>query len=187
MHWNSKEQAFAVEAYFTNGCSVIATQSGFCNRFNLAPSDSVLNHKSIIPRVTTFRHTASATRTGVPWPIRSPENIEAVTGPILQSPWRSARKHVSALGLSNRSVKWILHNDIHYQPYKMLIVQELSERDLNSWRNACRGFSKMFLRALLFILVTKPIFISVDLLTNQICITRLTQFPRIASKAFVFT
>lgn len=80
MHWNSKEQAFAVEAYFTNGCSVIATQRDFCNRFNLAPSDSLPNHKSIIPRVTTFRHTASATRTGVPWPIRSPENIEAVTG-----------------------------------------------------------------------------------------------------------
>ena len=32
MRWNSEERAFAVEAYFSSGCSVIATQRAFRNR-----------------------------------------------------------------------------------------------------------------------------------------------------------
>ena len=55
---------------------------------------------------------------------------------MLRSPRRSARKHASALGLSDRSVRKILHQDLHFHPYKMAIVQELYERDFNSQRNA---------------------------------------------------
>lgn len=139
MRWNSEERAFAVEVYFSSGCSVIATQRAFRNHFNLAPSAPVPDRKSIVTWVTTFRQTASVTRRriGVCRPIRSPENIEAVRASILRSPRRSARKHASALGLSNRSLRRILHDDLHYHPYKMAIVQELSERDFNSRRNAC--------------------------------------------------
>ena len=37
MRWNSEERAFAVEAYFSSGCSVIATQRAFQNsRFGVA-------------------------------------------------------------------------------------------------------------------------------------------------------
>ena len=32
MRWNSEERAFAVEAYFSSGCSVIATQRAIRNR-----------------------------------------------------------------------------------------------------------------------------------------------------------
>ena len=63
--------------------------------------------------------------------------IEAVRASVLRSPRRSARKHASALGLSNRSVRRIIHDDLHFHPYKMAIVQELSERDFNSRRDAC--------------------------------------------------
>ncbi|QQP34944.1 Transposable element Tc3 transposase, partial [Caligus rogercresseyi] len=55
---------------------------------------------------------------------------------VLQPPRRSARKHTSALGLSDRSVRQILHDDLHYHPYKIAIVQELSVRDFTSRRNA---------------------------------------------------
>ncbi|KAF2893466.1 hypothetical protein ILUMI_12705 [Ignelater luminosus] len=130
MRWNSEERAFAVEAYFSSGCSVIATQRAFRNRFNLAPLAPVPDRKSIVTWVTTFRQTASATkrRTGVPRPVRSPENIEAVRASMLRSPRRSARKHASALRLSDRSVRRILRDDLHFHPYKMAIVQELSEQ-----------------------------------------------------------
>lgn len=139
MRWDSEERAFAVEAYFSSGCSVIATQRAFRNRFNLAPLAPVPDRKSIVTWVTTFRQTASATRrrTGVPRPVRSPENIETVRAAMLRSPRRSARKHASALGLSTRSVRRILHEDLHFHPYKMAIVQELFERDFNCRRNAC--------------------------------------------------
>ena len=135
------ERAFAVEAYFSNRQSVIATQRAFRNRFNVAPRGPVPDRKSIVTWVTTFRQTGSTTRrrTGVPRPIRSPENIEAVRASVLQSPRRSARKHASALGLSDRSVRRILHDDLHYHPYKMAIVQELSVRNFTSRRNACEA------------------------------------------------
>jgi len=113
MPWSSEKRAFAVGAYFSNRLSVIATQRAFRNRFNVAPRDPVPDQKSIVTWVTTFRQTGSSTRRriGIPWPIRSSENIEAVRASILQSPRRSARKHASALGLSDRSVRRILHDD----------------------------------------------------------------------------
>ena len=130
MRWNSEEREVAVEAYFSSGSSVIATQCTFRNHFNLAPLAPVPDQKSIVTWATTFR------QTGVPRPIKSPENIEAVRASMLRPPWRSVRKHVSALGFSDCSVRKILH-DLHFHPYKMAILQELSEPDFNSRRNAC--------------------------------------------------
>jgi len=127
MRWSGEERAFAVESYFSNRLSVIATQRTFQNRFNVAPRNPVPDRKSIVTWVTTFRQTGSTTRwTGVPRPIRSSENIRAS---ILQSSWCSARRHAFVLGLSDRSVRRILHDDLHCHPYKMAIVQELSERE----------------------------------------------------------
>ena len=170
MRWNSEERAFAVEAYFLSGCSVIVTQLSFRNRFNFPILAPVLDRKSIVTWVTTLRQTASATRrrTGVPRPIRSRENIEAVRALMLRSPRRSARKHASALGLSNHSVRRILHEDLHFHPYKMAIVQELYEWVFNSWGNTCEVLLEVVPEdAVVVFLVTKPIFICVDRSTNK--------------------
>jgi len=131
MHWSSEECALAVEAYFLNRLSVIPTQRAFRNRFDVAPRDPVPYWKSIITWVTTFRQTGSTTRrrTEAPRRIKSSENIEAMRASILQSPRRSARKHAPAFQISDRSVRRILHDDLHCHPYKMAIVQELSERE----------------------------------------------------------
>nr|ADD24484.1 Transposable element Tc3 transposase [Lepeophtheirus salmonis] len=141
MRWSSEERAFAVEAYFSNQLSVIATQRAFRNRFNVAPRGPVPDRKSIITWVTTFRETGSTTRrgTGAPRPVRSSANIEAVRASILEFPGRSARQHASALGLSDRSVRQILKDDLHCHPYTMAIAQELSEHDFSSRRNACEA------------------------------------------------
>ena len=141
MRWSSEECAFAVEAYLFNRQSVIATQRAFRNRFNITPRGPVPDWKSIVTWVSTFRQTRSTTRrrTGVPRPIRPRKNIEAVRASVLQSPRRSAPKHASALGLSDRSVRRILRDDLHFHPYKMTIVQELSVRYFTSRRNACEA------------------------------------------------
>ena len=39
MRWSNEERAFAVEAYFSNRLSVIATQRAFRNRLNVAPRE----------------------------------------------------------------------------------------------------------------------------------------------------
>ena len=102
MRWSSEERAVAVEAYFSKQKSFIATQRAFRIHFNVPPSGPVPDRKSIVTWVDKFKRTGSTKRrrTGVPRPIRSPENIEAVRTSVLQSPQRSARKHASALGIS---------------------------------------------------------------------------------------
>ena len=141
MRWSSEERAFAVEAYFSHQQSVVATQRTFRIHFNVAPRGPVPDRKSIVTWVDTFRQTSSTTRyrTGVRRPIRTPENIEAVRTSVLQSPRRSAHKHASVLGISARSVRRIIHEELHFHPYKMAIVQELSERDFTSRTNACEA------------------------------------------------
>jgi len=77
-------------------------------------------------------------RRGRPRTSRTPENIEAVRRSVLQSPRCSARKHASALGISNRSVRRIPHQDLHFHPYKMAVVQELTQQDWINRAEACQ-------------------------------------------------
>ena len=48
MHWSSEERAFAVETYFSNRLSVIATQRAFRNRFNVTQRDPVPERKKLL-------------------------------------------------------------------------------------------------------------------------------------------
>jgi hypothetical protein len=36
MRWMKEQHAFAIEAYFSNGRSIVATQRAFCAHFNIA-------------------------------------------------------------------------------------------------------------------------------------------------------
>ena len=58
--------------------------------------------------------------------VRSPENIQRVRIAFERSPCRSVRRHSQLLNLSGRSVRRILHHDLHFHPYKLHIVQELT-------------------------------------------------------------
>ncbi|PNF36602.1 hypothetical protein B7P43_G13844, partial [Cryptotermes secundus] len=55
----------------------------------------------------------------------------------LRSQKLSARKHAVALDISNRSMLRILHEHLHFHPYKMIVVQELSPRDFQNQITAC--------------------------------------------------
>ena len=58
--------------------------------------------------------------------VRSHENIQRVRIALERSPRRSVRRHSQLLNLSDRSVRRILHLDLHFHPYKLQIVQELT-------------------------------------------------------------
>lgn len=140
MYWTKEQRAFAVEAYFSNGHSIVATQRAFRTHFNIAPRGPVPGRQSIVTWVDTFRRSGSVANRRVRVPsVRSPENVEAVRQSILESPRRSARKHSAALGISDRSLRRILHSDLHFHPYKLAVVQELSARDFVTRQNACEA------------------------------------------------
>ncbi|XP_054260262.1 uncharacterized protein LOC128996153 [Macrosteles quadrilineatus] len=60
---------------------------------------------------------------------RTPQNVDRVRDAIQRSPGRSARRHATELGLSKSTVKRILHKDLGFHPYKIMIVQKLNDAD----------------------------------------------------------
>ncbi|KAL1509836.1 hypothetical protein ABEB36_004513 [Hypothenemus hampei] len=84
MEWTKVERAFAVEAFFSNGHSIIATQRAFRTRFNIAPRGRVPDRRSIVSWVANFREIGDvkkkkkktrliSLRGDLQWPARSPD------------------------------------------------------------------------------------------------------------------
>lgn len=142
MPWSGEQRGFVIEAFFKNAESVIATQRAFRTRFSLNPNESVPDRKTILNWVKNLRATGSAMPKkpfGRPKSVRTPENIAAVRTSIEQSPSRSARKHASALGISDRTVRRILHCDLKLHPYKIMVTQELSPTDWGKRKDCCNA------------------------------------------------
>jgi len=59
---------------------------------------------------------------------------------IKRSPRRSARRHSVSLGLSEASVRRILHKDLDFHPYKIQVTHALRERDYVNRVNFCQTF-----------------------------------------------
>jgi hypothetical protein len=59
--------------------------------------------------------------------VQTPENVETVRRAVVTSPRHPAVKHATALGISDWSVRLILHLDVHFHPCKMMAVQELHQ------------------------------------------------------------
>ena len=84
-----------------------------------------------------FRENASALkrkpRGRIPM-VQTPKNVDKVRMAVVNSPRPSVRRHSAAIGLSDRSVRRILHKDLNFQPYKIDTVKELSDRDMANRR-----------------------------------------------------
>jgi len=46
----------------------------------------------------------------------------------------SVRRHSTAIGISGRSMQRILHKDLNFHPYKIVIIQELNDRNMANHR-----------------------------------------------------
>ena len=70
----------------------------------------------------------------------TPENIAVVRETIERSSHRSARRHSVSLGLSEASVRRILHKDLHFYPYQSPVTHVPHERDYVNRVNFCQTF-----------------------------------------------
>jgi len=97
MLWSREQRAFAVETFFSNGRSLVATQRAFRARFEIPPHRLVPGRNSILSWVNSFRECGSVAkpRNGLQRTIRTPENVERVRQSVVRSPRRSARKHAA--------------------------------------------------------------------------------------------
>ena len=62
---------------------------------------------------------------------------------IAKIPRHSVRRHSAATGLSDRSVRRILHKDLNFHLYKTAIVQELNDRNMANRRISSEQLLKM--------------------------------------------
>lgn len=140
MLWTGVHRGCAVRIYFENNRSVVKTQRAFRREFNIPRNNSVPHANTIRSWVrqleatgsTLTRHTHGRGRS-----TRTPENVQQVRVAVERSPRRSARRHAVALGMSARSLRRILHFDLHFHPYKIMMSQELSVQDCTNRKNLC--------------------------------------------------
>lgn len=135
MVWTGEHRGFAVRSFFENGRSFVAAQRAFRLHFNVPRRDPVPHHNVIAGWVRALEEIGFTTRPrgiGRPKLVRTPENVGAVRAAFEQSPRHSARKHATALSMSNCSLRRILHEDIKFHPYKMMIVQKLKPLDFKT-------------------------------------------------------
>ncbi|GFT47107.1 uncharacterized protein TNCV_3747561 [Trichonephila clavipes] len=80
MLWLRQQRAFAVEAYFSNGRSVIAGQCAFFRHIGIPPQSHVPDWKCVLTWNDAFRATenVSKERKRPPKTVRTPENMEGV-------------------------------------------------------------------------------------------------------------
>ena len=169
MAWSGEHRAFVVEQLVKIDESVVATQHSFRRHFSLNRHDPVPTGKTIRRWVSNFRQTSSALnrRSGRPRTRTAEENVTAAADSIEQSPRRSLRKHAFAWNMSATSVHRILHRSLHMHPYKIMVVQELSESDYETRTNLSRDVLESIPQHLLQTAVMKHIFIYRGRLTNK--------------------
>ncbi|KAL4084247.1 hypothetical protein QTP88_028072 [Uroleucon formosanum] len=141
MVWTGVHRGFVVRAYYENNHSVIATQRDFRIHFGIPRTESIPSANTIkfwIRQLEETGSTLSGLGHGAPRTVRTPENVQLVRESIEQSPRRSARKHAVALGISDRSLRRILHEDLSFHSYKLMLVQELHATDYDNRKNLCQ-------------------------------------------------
>ena len=127
MAWSTEHRAFVMDTYFKCGDSVIVAERQFPTHFGVGRHGRAPNRKTILLWIRNFRQSSSALKRKSPGRPRSVQTI--VRHAVTTSPQRSAAKYALALGVSDRSVRRILHLDLKFHPCKIIMLQELQELD----------------------------------------------------------
>jgi len=111
--WAGAQRVFAVKAFYKNSDSFAIAQREFRREFGIHCSRAVPSTHAIKTWVRNLEATGSTLKTnsGSVKTVRTPENIAVVRDAIkrIQNPHRSARRYSVSLGLSEASVRRILH------------------------------------------------------------------------------
>ena len=116
--------------------SAIETQRGFRHEMNRheAPSPNAI--RRWVRQWCREGSVACNKPPDRPSSVRIPEN----TARVFASVGRGPSKHAKSLGMSDRSVRHILHSDLNLHPYKVQSVHSLIDRDKDVRSQLCRHF-----------------------------------------------
>jgi hypothetical protein len=127
----------------------VIAQCEFRREFGIHRNRAVPSAHAIKTWVRNFEATGSTLKRkgGSVKIVSTPENIVVVREAIERSPHRSARRHSVSLGLSETSVRWIFHKDLHFYPYKIQVTHALHECDYVNRVNFCQIFLQFKIHA----------------------------------------
>jgi hypothetical protein len=133
-----------VKAFYKNGDSFVIAQREFRREFSIHRNSAVPSVHANKTWIRKFEATGSTLKKkgGSVKTVRTTENIAVVRKTNGRSPHRSARRHSVLLGLSEASVRRILHKDLHFYPYNTQVTHALHERDYVNRINSCGDASK---------------------------------------------
>jgi len=112
----------------------------FHTHFNVPHNRPVPSNHAMNTRVDNCEVSGSTSnkRGGSQKTVRTPENIERVREAFERSLRQSAVRHATTLGITPRSMRRILHDDLHYHPYKIQNVQALNTHDYGARVRFCQ-------------------------------------------------
>jgi len=112
--WIGAQGAFAVKSFYKNNNSYVAAQREFRKKFGIHRNSKVPSAHAIKTWVNNFEETGSTVneKGGSVKTVRTPQNIDAVRESFEQSPRHSAVRYSKKLGMSESSVRRILHLDL---------------------------------------------------------------------------
>jgi transposase len=145
--WTLDQRLYAYDSFVRNNESIVTVQRDFRRHFNIHRNAGVPSRNTILRWVHNFRTTGSILKKPPPGPrptARTPENIDRVREAFLRSPRRSVRRQSAALNMDRCTVRRILHEELHFHPYKIAVVQQLNERDFLQRVQFCREMLVMF-------------------------------------------
>jgi len=113
--WTCAQRTFAVKSFYKNNDSYVAAQREFRKKFGIHRNSKTPSAHAIKTWSNNFEETGSTVKKkgGSVKIVRTPQNIDALRASFEQSPRRSAVRHSKKLGLSESSVRRILHLDLH--------------------------------------------------------------------------
>jgi transposase len=138
-----------VKAFYKNGDSFVIAQCEFWKEFGIHRNRAVTSAHAIKTWVRNFKATGSTLKKkgSSVKTVCTPENIAVVREAIERSPHCSAHRHSVSLRLSEASVWWFLHKDLHFCPYKIHVTHALHERDYVNRVNFCQTFLQFEIHA----------------------------------------
>jgi len=113
--WTGAQRAFVIKSFYKNNDSYVAAQREFRKKFGIHRNSKVPSAHDIKTWVNNFEETGSTVKKkcGSDKIVRTPQNIDAVRASFGKILRRSAVRHSKKLGLSESSVRRILHLALH--------------------------------------------------------------------------
>ena len=99
-----------------------------------------ISKTTVLLWVRNFRETAPAAKRKAPGrepSLRTPQNIKRVHQAFVRSTRQSASRNAIALRKSDCTVHQILHKDLNFHSYKMVMVQAINDQDTVNQKTVC--------------------------------------------------